>query len=85
MVRCSWKACLLRQCKYLTNVVEQDHRRVKRLVNLGLGFGTFHTAHQTIQGYEAMHMFRKGQIEGIAKRDVLVQNHVINQLFGLAA
>jgi transposase, IS6 family len=79
------ETCLLRQCKYLNNVVEQDHRRVKRLVDLGLGFGTFHTARQTIQGYEAMHMFRNGQIEGIAKRDVLAQNHVINQLFGLVA
>jgi transposase, IS6 family len=79
------ETCLLRQCKYLNNGVEQDHRFVKRRVNPGLGFGAFHTAQQTIQGYEAMHMFRKGQIEGIAKQDVLVQNRVINQLFGLAA
>jgi transposase-like protein len=78
------ETCLLRQCKYLNNVLEQDHRRVKRLVNLGLGFGTFHTAQRTIQGYEAMHMLRKGQIEGIAKGDVLAQNRVINQLFGVA-
>jgi transposase-like protein len=69
----------------LNNVVEQDHRWVKRLVNLGLGVGTFRTAQQTIQGYEAMHMFRKGQIGGMAKRDVLAQNCVIDQLFGLAA
>jgi transposase, IS6 family len=79
------ETCLLRQCKYLNNVVEQDHRFVKRQVNLGLGFGGFHTAQRTIPGYEAMHMLRKGQLEGIAKRDVLAQNHVINQLFGLAA
>ena len=57
---------------------------MKCLVNLGLGFGTFHTAQRTIQGYEAMHMLRKGQIEGIAKGDVLAQNRVINQLFGVA-
>jgi len=75
------------QAKFVicNHTIEQDHRFVKRQVNLGLGFGGFRTAQQTIQGYEAMHMFRKGQIEGIAKRDVLVQNHVINQLFGLAA
>jgi transposase, IS6 family len=79
------ETCLLRQCKYLNNVVEQDHRFVKRRVNPGLGFGAFHTAQQTIQGYEAMHRLRKGQIEGIAQRDVLAQNRVINQLFGLAA
>jgi transposase, IS6 family len=40
---------------------------------------------RTIQGYEAMHMLRKDQIEGIAKRDILAQNRVIDQLFGLAA
>jgi transposase, IS6 family len=77
--------CLLRQCQYLNNVVEQDHRVVKRRVNPGLGVGAFHTAQRTIQGYEAIHMLRKGQIEGIAKRDVLAQNRVINQMFGLAA
>jgi transposase, IS6 family len=65
--------------------VEQDHRLVKRRVNSGLGFGAFATAQRTIQGYEALHMLRKGQIEGIAKGDVLAQNRVINQLFGLAA
>jgi transposase, IS6 family len=77
--------CQLRQCKYLNNIVEQDHRVIKRRVNPGLGFGAFATAQRTIQGYEAMHMLRKGQIEGVAKGDVLAQNRVINQLFGLAA
>lgn len=76
---------LLRQCKYSNNVVEQDHRFVKRRVNPGLGFGAFHTAQRTIQGYEAIHMLRKGQIDGIAKRDVPAQNRAINQMFGLAA
>jgi transposase-like protein len=67
------------------NVVEQDHRFIKRRVNPGLGFRAFATAQRIIQGYEAMHMLHKGQIEGLAKGDVLAQNHVINQLFGLAA
>jgi transposase, IS6 family len=66
-------------------MIEQDHRLVKRLVTPGLGFGAFHTAQWTIPGYEAMHRLRKGQIEGIAKGDVLAQNRVINQLCGLAA
>jgi transposase, IS6 family len=79
------ETCRLRQCKYLNNVVEQDHRFVKCRVKAGLGFGTFATAQRTIQGYEAMHMFRKGQLEGLTKRDVLAQNRVINQLFGVAA
>jgi IS6 family transposase len=79
------KACRLRQCKYLNNMVEQDHRFIKRRVNPGLGFGAFCTAQRTIQGYEAMHMLRKGQLEGMAKGDVLTQNRLINELFGLAA
>jgi IS6 family transposase len=79
------ESCQLRECKYLNNVREQDHRFSKRRVNPGLGFGTFATAQQTIQGYEAMPMLRKGQFEGIAKGDILAQNQVINQLFGLVA
>jgi transposase, IS6 family len=78
-------SCQLRRCKYLNNVVEQDHRFVKRRVNPGLGFGAFATAQRTIQGYEAMHRLRKGQLKGVATGDVLAQNRVINQLFGLAA
>ena len=59
------ESCQLRQCKYLNNIIEQDHRLVKRRVNPGLGFGAFATALRTIQGYEVIHMFRKGQIEGL--------------------
>jgi transposase, IS6 family len=75
------------QAKFVicNHTIEQDHRFVKRLVNPGLGFGAFATAQRTIQGYEAMHRLRKGQLDGVAKRDVLAQNRVINQLFGLAA
>jgi transposase, IS6 family len=79
------ETCQLKPSKYLTNVVEQDHRFIKRRVNPGLGFGAFAIAQRTIQGYEAMHMLHKAQIEGMAKRDVLAQNRVINQLFELAA
>jgi transposase, IS6 family len=79
------ETCLLRQCQYLNNVVEQDHRFVKHRVHAGLGFGAFAAVQRTIQGYEAMHMLRKGQLEGLTKRDVLTQNRVINQLFGVAA
>jgi IS6 family transposase len=79
------ETCLLRQCTYFNTVVEQDHRFVKRRVNPGLGFGAFAPAQRTIQGYEAMHRLRKGQLDGLAKRDVLTQNRVINQLFEVAA
>lgn len=79
------ETCLLRQCKYLNNVVEQDHRFVKRRVNPGWGCGAFDTAQRTIQGYEALHRLHKGQLEEFTTGDVLAQNRVINQLFGVAA
>jgi DDE domain len=79
------ETCLLRQCKYLNNIIEQDHRLVKRRVNPGLGVGAFSPAERTIQGYEALPMLRKGQLEGLAKGDVRTQNRVMNQMFGLAA
>jgi transposase-like protein len=54
------EACLPRQCKYLNNLAEQDHRFLKRSVNPGLEFGSFPTAWRTLQGYEVMHILRKG-------------------------
>lgn len=59
--------CELRQVKYLNNVVEQDHRFIKRLVKPGLGFFAFETAWRTLQGYEVMNMLRKGKSKGWAK------------------
>ena len=66
---------------FLNNIIEQDHRLVKRRVNPGLGFGAFATALRTIQGYEVIHMFRKGQIEGLPSGMSSAQNRVINRLF----
>jgi IS6 family transposase len=54
-------------------------------MNPGLAFGAFATAQRKIQGYEAVHMLHKGQLEGVTKADFLAQNRVINQLFGEAA
>jgi transposase-like protein len=51
--------------KYLNNILEQDHRNVKRLTDAGLGFGSFWTARRTLAGYEAMAMVRKGQVRNI--------------------
>ena len=52
----------VRQNKYLNNLVEQDHRSVKRLVRPMLGFKAFHSAKATLQGIELMHMIKKGQM-----------------------
>jgi len=77
-------ACELRQSKYLNNLIEQDHRFIKRLVKLGMGFFSFGTAWRTLQGYEAMNMLRKGQIRGVKKGDSLKQVAFIASLFGVA-
>ena len=53
----------LRQCKYLNNIVEQDHRAIKRIVRPMLGFKVFRCARILIAGIETMHMIRKGQID----------------------
>jgi transposase-like protein len=52
----------IRQCKYLNNIVEQDHRAVKRLVRPMLGFKSCWAACGTIAGIEVMHAIRKGQL-----------------------
>ncbi len=56
----------LRQVKYLNNLVEQDHRLIKKITNAGLGYKSFHTAWRTIRGIEIMRMIYKGQVEGEA-------------------
>jgi putative transposase len=53
----------IRQRKYLNNIVEQDHRAVKRKVRPMLGFKSFWAARCTMAGIEVMHVIRKGQLE----------------------
>jgi transposase-like protein len=65
-----WRISRLRQCKYLNTIVEQDHRRIKRLLRLGRGFGRLRTARRTLAGYEAMAMIRKGQVHNISGGDI---------------
>lgn len=77
--------CELRQVKYLNNLIEQDHRFIKRRVKPGLGFVSFETAWQTLQGYEVMHMMRKGQLQGVAQGDIRGQITFIATLFEGAA
>jgi putative transposase len=52
----------IRQIKYLNNIVEQDHRAIKRLTRPMLGFKSFRSAVVTLAGIELMHMIRKGQL-----------------------
>ena len=57
----------LRQVKYLNNVVEQDHRAVKRQVRPMMGFKSFWSAAVTLAGIDLMHMLRKGQLKATGR------------------
>src|SRR3982751_4678384 len=67
----------LRQCRYLNNVVEQDHRLVKKRVWLAKGYGSFQSAWRTLQGIETMHMINKGRGRGLAKRGAGGAEHFV--------
>ena len=49
------------------NIVEQDHRRIKRVARPTLGFKSFRSATATLAGVELMHMIRKGQLRATSK------------------
>lgn len=52
-----------RQVKYLNNIIEADHGKLKRLIKPTLGFKSMKTAYATIKGFELMRIFKKGQID----------------------
>ena len=79
-----WRFSRLRRCKYLNNIVEQDRRRIKRLVRPGLAFSGLQTARTTVAGYEAMAMIRKGQVHGISGCDTAAQAAFVTNLFATA-
>ena len=51
-----------RQCKYLNNIVEQDHRNVKRRITITAGFKEFDSAQRTLEGIEVVNIIGKNQI-----------------------
>ncbi len=75
----------LRQIKYLNNIIEQDHRNIKRIVKPMMGFQSSNSARRTLSGIEAMNMIRKGQAKGIRKGDSVSQMKFIEELFGVIA
>ena len=52
----------IRQCKYLNNIIEQDHRFIKRKTKLTLGFKNIYAAQKTLEGVELVRMIKKGQL-----------------------
>ena len=77
------RRCRCRPVRYLNNIVEQDHRAIKRRVRASQGFRSFDAAARTIQGIETVNMIRKGQVRWLAKDDVVGQVAFVAGLFGL--
>ena len=77
--------CKLRRVKYLNNVIEQDHRTIRRRWKAMQCFRSFHIAERTLEGVEAAHMMRKGQIKRLDGRDAAGQAKFVASLFGVAA
>jgi transposase-like protein len=77
--------CRCRPSSYMNNIIEQDHRFIKKRIVAGLWFRSVEGAINTIDGYEAMNMVRKGQVRWLAKGDIAGQIKFIESLFGIAA
>ena len=67
----------VRQIKYLNNIVEQDHRAVKRITKPMLGFKSFNSAEATIAGIELHHMLKKGQYKNANSQSVFQQFYAL--------
>ena len=79
------RRCRCRTAPYLNNIIEQDHRFIKRRITASLGFRSVEGACRTIEGYEAMHAIRKGQVRWVAKADAVAHREFIHTIFGVAA
>jgi transposase-like protein len=79
------RRCRCRTAPYLNNIIEQDHRFIKKRITASLGFRSVEGACRTIEGYEAMHAICKGQVRWVAKGDPVAQRQFIHTIFGIAA
>jgi transposase, IS6 family len=77
--------CKLRRVKYLNNIIEQDHRFIKKKVRASQCFKSFHTAERTLEGIEAVNMIRKGQVKRLDRSDAMGQAKFVENLFQIAA
>jgi transposase-like protein len=77
---------LHRQVKYLNNVIEADHGKLKQLIRPVRGFKTLKTAYATIKGFEVMRALRKGQAAAFnLTRDIRGEARIVERAFGLGA
>jgi len=79
------KDCCLRRVKYLNNVIEQDHRFIKKKVRAAQCFKRFQTAERTLEGVEAINMMRKGQVKRLSGSNAQGQAKFVLRLFQIAA
>lgn len=77
--------CKLRRVKYLNNIIEQDHRFIKKRVRACVGYRSFDTAERTTQGVEVMNMIRKGQVKRLDRSDAMGRAKFIASLFQTGA
>ena len=68
----------VRQVRYLNNIVEQDHRAIKRIIKPMMGFKDFRCARIILSGIETMHMISKGQM-----KDGGVTRTAVDQFYSL--
>jgi len=77
---------LHRQVKYLNNIIEADHGKLKQLIRPVRGFKTLKTAYATIKGFEVMRALRKGQASAFnITRDIRGEARIVERAFGLGA
>jgi transposase-like protein len=77
---------LHRQVKYLNNVIEADHGKLKQLIRPVRGFKKLKTAYATIKGFEVMRAFRKGQASAFnITNDIHGEARIVERAFGLGA
>lgn len=75
-----------RQIKYLNNVVEADHGKLKQLIRPVQGFKTLKTAYATIRGFEVMRALRKGQATAFnLTRDIRGESRIVERAFSVGA
>ena len=79
------KRCRHRPVQYLKNILERDHRTIKKKTRAKQHFRQFSCARKMIQGYEGMHKIRKGQVRWVKKGDIRGQSQLIDCVFSLAA
>ena len=80
-----WRFTRHRRGRWLNNLVEQDHRRIKRRTGPMLGFQSFWTARRTLAGVEAMAMLAKEQVRVVPANDMPAQRAFVHQVLGVAA